>query len=302
MTSADSLSSHDRCARKSFLEKDWERNHLHPGDVLRRAIDVGLESEEEDPGIAAGDEVMTLCTERGMDTGRGDLYAMAQHTAALADIIVWFLRGTGKPWERPEDVKIGKSAWESSTFLSACGTRLRRVAVASRWGEDRALGESHSWRTVGETTAYGIPITQIVVIVGQTREGRYHSPWTKAFCHPVNHSLRMRKRSGENFGGKWRSIWREETEYSREKWLDAMTDDGILGDVVFEVEVPVPEAPAKAKISWLMEKKLAEIKDTTELPPPCPSVCDWPVPCDFSKACWHFELPSSRNGFIQITT
>lgn len=300
MDTSKSLTAHDRCSRSAFLGKDWERKLVSPTSALYQAIEAGLEYEgEEDPGQVAGDTVMTIATERGLDTTQADQYGQALHLCALADILTFFLR-VGAPWERPEDAKVGKGAWESSAFLDASGTRLRRLVIVDRWSDERARAESHSWRSIGECVAYDLPMTQTVIVIGQHRDGRRHSPWSKAWLHPVNSALRMRKRSGEEFGGKWKPVWREELEFSREKWIDAMTDDGILGDVAFEVEVLVPDGAAKSKIGWLIEKKMAEIRETLTLPDPRPSVCDWPSPCQFRDSCWNFTLPSERNGFIKI--
>lgn len=300
MTGAESLTAHDRCSRSAFLSKGWARNVVSPTSALYQAIEAGLEYEgDEDPGQVAGDSLFTIATDRGLDTPQQDLYGHATHLAALADILTWFLRPTA-PWQRPEDVKISKEPWISSAFLDPSGLRLRRILLVDRWSEERARAESHSWRTIGECVAYDLPLVQTVLVIGQNREGRRHSPWSKAWTHPVNHALRMRKRSGEGFGGKWKGVFREETEFSREHWIDAMTNDGILGDVAFEVEVPVPEAQAKSKIRHLMEKKLAEIKGLVALPDPCPSQCDGLTPCQFVNACWNFTMPSDRNGFVRI--
>lgn len=299
--SAEILTAHDRCERSAFLGKSWARQIVSPISALYQAIESGLEYEgDEDPGQIAGDSLMTIATDRGLDTPQQDQYGHAMHLAGLADILTWFLRPTATPWQRPEDVKVGKAIWESSAFLDPSGLRLRRIVLVDRWNDERARAESHSWRTVGECVAYDLPIVQTVIVIGQNREGRRHGPFTKGWTHPVNSALRMRKRSGEGFGGKWRPIFREEAEFSREKWLDAMRDDGILGDVVFEIEVPVPEAPAKAKISYLMEKKLAEIKGLNVLPDPCPSQCDGLTPCQFNTCCWNFRLPSEEIGFIRL--
>lgn len=301
MTSAESLQAHDRCDRLSFLRKSWERNILHPHDILRRSIEAGLESEDGDCGQSAGDESMTLCTERGIDIKQADQYGAALHGSALADLVAWVVRGQNGPWIHPEDVRAGKEPWISGAFLEASGTRLRRVVAVERWSDERALAESHAWYNIGEVAIYQIPLILVVIVLGQRRDARWHGPWSRAWTHPVNSALRMRKRSGEGFSGKWRPIWREETDYSRELWLDTMTNDGILGDVIFEVEIPVPGEQSLSKIRHLAESKLAEIRKTVELPSPHPSVCDWPIPCSYRDACWNFETPSTRNGFIQVS-
>lgn len=303
MPAAEVLNSHDRCTRKAFLEQDWERVLVSPTSALYQGIEEGLAYDgDEDPGQVAGDTVFTLASERGLDVPQSDQLGNAQHVAALSDILVHFLRKDAA-WERPEDVTVGKDTlWESSAWLDPSGTKLRRVILVDWWGENRKVAESHSWRTFGECVAYDLPMEENVIVVGQNRDGRRHSPWSKAWVHPVGGSLRMRKRDGEPFSGKWRPVWREEVDYNRDTWIETMVDDGVLTDVVYQVEVPAPTGLVRAKMLDLIQRKMAEIRGITETPPPCPSICDDPIsPCQFRGACWNFVLPSESNGFIRIT-
>ena len=271
MNSATLLEMHDRCLRSAFLARTWQRNLLHPTAALYQAIEFGLESTEPDPGQCSGDFLMGLAVDRGLDTHQSDLFGLSQHLAAIADLVTWMLTQNG-PWARPENVKVGEAPWESSAFLNEAGTRLRRIVLVDRWSEDRQTAIEHEWRTFGETCAYGLPMDLTVLVLGQMRDGRRHGPFSKAWAHPVNKQLRMRKRNGKGFDGDWTPIWREDWEGSREGWLDTMTNDGVLEDAVFHVEVPVHEE--SKKIRALAEKKLKAIRDQVECPPPQPSQCD----------------------------
>lgn len=300
MNSSEKLLSMDRCQRAAFWGQSWEAPSIHPNEVLRRAVEAGLETDEEDPGQFAGDMVMTFAAERTLDVD-GSQYTCAIHHAALADIIVTALRGSKDPWARPADCPMKSLAWESSCFLAASGTRLHRVLMVDRWSEDRFRSEIHSWKGWGEVAAYGMPQTLHVVLIGQRRDGRHHSPWSKGWLHPRSRTLRIRKRSGE-FDGKWSECWRETADFSRDHWLDSMREDYVLPDVLFEKELPTPDQSVLSKIAHLAEKKLSTLQASTELPDPNPSVCDWPVPCQFRKCCWEFTVPSERNGFLPIET
>ncbi len=297
MNSATALTSSDRCARKVFYERTWQRNILSASEVLRRSIEVGLSSKSEDPGQDSGDEAMSLCVERGLDIRQSDLYGASVHIAALADFVVWTVRGTQSPWERPEDVKVGSQPWRSGCFLSDSGTRLKAVLCTDRWDEARELSTLHSWFYTGEAVAYQMPLDLTVVITGQRRDARWHGPLTCGWTHPVSKLLRMRKRDGKGFSAEWKKVYREEWEGSREGWLDVLTDDGILGDVIIPYEVPVHEE--SKKISSLIERKLAAIREQSECPPPQPSVCDGVSPCQFRDACWNFKPPGIALGYIR---
>jgi hypothetical protein len=297
VTSAEKLLMLDRCARAAHLAKTWRKGIIHPTAALYAAIEQGLAYQgPEDCGSYAGDTLMTLAVERGLDTDQSDLFGLSQHLASLADFVVWMLRADGEPWYRPEDIKVGGERWESSVFLNKLGTRLRRVILVDRWSLERELAESHDWRTFGETNAYQMPLDQTVLVIGQSRSGRRHGPFTKGWLHPIAKNLRMRKRNGKGFDGAWLPVFREEWEGSREQWLDTMTQDGLLEDCIFHATVEVHEQVKQ--IRDLAERKLVQIRETVSIPPPSPSQCDDPLsPCEYRDACWSFQAPSVELGF-----
>ena len=298
MNSATFLEMHDRCARMPFLSQSWERRLLSPMAALYQAIEAGLSYDgHEDAGQFSGDTLMGLAVDRGLDTTQADLFGLANHLSAMADLITWLMTKDG-PWHRPENTKVGKEPWESSVFLNEAGTRLKRIVLVDHWSDEREISESHSWRSVGECAAYGMPMDQTILLIGSNRSGRRHGPFSKAWTHPVSKQLRMRKRNGTGFDGSWSPVFREEWEGSRDGWLDTMTDDGILEDAIFHVEVDVH--PESKKIVKLAEKKLAQIRETMECPPPSPSQCDGISPCPYRSACWSFQTPSIQLGYLRI--
>lgn len=291
-STANLLIADDSCRRREFLERSWERSVMNPMNALYRSIGDGLESEADDPGQYAGDTLMGLAVSRGLDTSQSDLLGHAEHLAAIADMVTWLLR-TGDQWECPAD----KDGWVSSAYLNASGSRLRRVVLVDRWSEERAVAEEHSWRTLGETAVYRMPMDLIIVALGQNRDGRRHGPISKGYLHPQNHNLRFLKRDGEPFGPSWERVFREESNIGREEWLEEMTEDGVLAECVLTHEVPVPEYAAE--IREIIKRKLERIEQTKELPEPQFSQCDDPIsPCQFSSCCPHFRQPTERGGFL----
>ena len=291
------LTSSDRCDRREFLERSWERNSLHPSQILRRAIAEGLQSDSDDPGQSAGDHAMSICVSRPIETDSADLIGIAEHIAALADLITWTVRGDSGPWEHPEDVAIGGHLWESSAFLSANGTRLRRLLTVDRWPEGGDPAILNSWAVAGECAAYGLEMDLLLAVVGQRRDERWISPWTRGVEHPVSRTLRFQKRDGEAFGPTWERVFREHFRGERQDWLDALTEDGVLTEILLVHQVPVPAHAAE--IRALAEKKLQRLALTVELPDPQLSNCFNPVsPCQFRSACPYWRLPSAANGFI----
>lgn len=299
MNSAETLLAMDRCPRAAFWGEKWEAPAVHPNEVLRRAVDAGLLTEEDDPGQFAGDMVMTEAAERTLDI-EGSQYSCAMNLAALADIIVTAIRASGGPWARPADL-VGKTmTWESSAFLDASGLRLRRVLLVSRWNSERFLAETNSWKGLGEVSIYQMPMTMTVALIGQSRDGKHHTPFSKGWLHPKSRTLRIRKRAGE-FDSKWIECWRESSDFSKEFWIEQLRQDYVLNDVLFEKQINVPGQEVMSKIRHLAEKKLQRFADMTETPEPTISACWWPTPCKFAKgACWQFREPSERTGFVRI--
>lgn len=304
MPSAQTLYDRDRCARIPFWNRSWEYQRLAPSDILRRSVEHGLTSTEQDPGYAAGCHVMELAAERGFDVEGKNLYEMGEHFGSLADLITTVLRERQGVWERPEDVELASGLkWESSSFLGAGNHFLRRVVLASRWSPERKASEQNSYFSLFEACIYQIPVRMTVVIIGQLREGKHYSALTRAYQHPLNKKLRFRfkPRKDSQFGANWEQVWREQVDTSRDAWLDAMREDGVMPDVMFDVEVPVPIEEVRRKVVSHAVRRLREIQETVETPAPSPSQCFFPTKCQFVNVCWQFrKSPTEQLGFTPI--
>jgi len=292
------LNNDDFCRRLPILGRSWERESLSPMQLLSRGIEAGLTSESDDPGQDAGDRVMSLAVSRPIETAQSDLLGLAEHTAALADMIVWLLR-TGSPWQRPAPVRLGNHLWEPDSFLGPDGT-LRRVVLCDRWSEDRATAESFDWRTL-EAAIYDMPMTLVVVVLGASRDGRRHGPLSKGYLHPVSQDLRFRKRDGGDFCSTWNTCYREDFKGDREEWLEAMTEDGVLEETVLLHPVEPEESTLREVLVLLAAEKLSRVRSTSALPEPQFQQCFDPIrQCPFRSCCPYFRMPSETNGFLRV--
>ena len=287
------LAEDDFCRRLVYLSERWQVPALTPKQILTQSVEHGLMSAA-DPGEAANAEALRLCTEVGIETAETDLLAVAEHVSALAEFLVWLIRGTESPYKRPEAIRVGeRSTWNSGAFLSQNERSLRYVALVDRWDAWTQMALENSWQIRGEISAYQVPMSVIVVPIGKLRKGRWSNPFTTAYRHPVAKVLRFKKRDGEDFGSMWDRVLREQDKASREEWLDAMTDDGVLAESLHVHHVDVPEN--FSAILHLAESKLTRIAGTTEPPEPQYSQCfDKIHPCPFRSACPRGLEPSEE--------
>lgn len=296
MNSAQLLNSEDCPKRQSLYLSGLERESLTVHQLLSRGVDLGLRSELNEPGKAAGDEVMRLCLSRPIENESSDLLGIAEHTSALAEIIVWCLR-TGNPWQHPDPIKLGSETWTPSCWAIPGG--LRRIVLCDRWDEHRALREMRDWQTL-EGAIYGLPVTIIAVVLGAMRDGRRHGPLAKGWLHPQSQGLRFRKRDGTGFDGNWEPVFRENFDGSREDWIEAMSADDLMAET-FVIHPAVEfDAEETGSIRSLAHAKLADIEKCSDTEPHRHlSRCfDSLHPCEFRQPCSFFKEPEVGKGFI----
>ena len=299
MNTASLLTAYEPCHRKGYWARDWERQKLDAAEMLQRAIASGvMEADRQDFGEVAGEEIMWLAESRGLETKSHQVYDSAIHHACLADILTTAIRKPSEaPWTRPDPLGGG---WVSGAFLDPSGSYLRRIVLATSWSDERHYSEIRSWHSLGEIAQYGLPMQQVVLILGVQRDGKRHSPWTKGLLHPQNRKLRFRKAGGGPFKETWERIWREDHgEIDRMDWLQGMLDDDILRDVCFKVEIPIPGATELERLRDMAQRKLDRLAGMAKLPDPQLSTCDWPLPCVFQREC-HAGSAPSEGKFILL--
>jgi hypothetical protein len=302
-TTAQILTDYEYCVRRGFWSQRYERHVLDAMEMLYRAIRTGLtESERQDFGERAGDEVMQLAEDHGLERrNHGEHYQSVINMACLADILVTALRKPSEPaWIASTPNTPG---WTSSAFLDAAGTHLRRVLCVSSWNDERHLSEVRSWYGLGEVCQFELPMQMAVAIVGQMRNGRRHSPWCKGLLHPhVRGLLKFKKQvrsTTEGFKDTWQVAWREEhAEIGREKWLEAMMQDDVLREHLFVVDIPVPGENEVMRIREMAQRKLEALARLSELPEKQLTGCEGPIhPCPFRICCWANPEATPEHGW-----
>jgi hypothetical protein len=264
----------------------------------------GLTSDREDFGEAAGESFIEMARERGLEGLKGhQVYPSAIHHACLADILVSAIRKPGdSPWIVPETL----TNWKPSAMMDRDGSRLRQFLAVSYWNEDRQRSAIQSWSVIGEVCMYDMPMQLVVAVIGNMREGRRHSPWTRGYLHPSHKGLRFRRRgknAADGFNERWLHIWRDDHgEINRETWIQRMAEDAILQEQMFVVDVEVPEQAERDRIRSMARCKDSAVRSLEVLPDPVLSVCRDPIsPCPFLCCCWsHPESRPEDGGFDPI--
>lgn len=287
------LTNDDHCRRLAHYDVRWEPPARTPKEILLLAIEFGLLSDSDDPGEAAADYAMELAVEKTIDTAETDILGLASHGSSMADFITWLLRAENQPWERPQPIELPDGhIWDSGAFLSQRG--LKHLALVDRLDAMTEMSLRNSWAVRGESSVYEMPVDIICVEIGTLRAGRWSNPFTKGYRHPQANTLRFRKRDGEVFGANWERVERETDEATREEWLDAMTDDGILEERVHLLQCDIPED--QPEVVDLAQTKLA--RQSSVIPEKQPSRCFEKLrPCPYRGCCPQGVDPSMDNGF-----
>jgi hypothetical protein len=275
--SSEKLVTLETCPRR-FLWTGKYRTRVSLTRALYIALDAGLRTEK-DPESTAENELLALAASPGLDIVGHDVYAVAMHFAKLAGILAAALRSAWKaPW-----VKVGAEDWSSACYTGVDDV-VRRIALVDNWSDTRRQQEVFGWRTLGEVCALNRPILVTAVTIGQAREKRRHSAWTRCYRHPRNRTFRFqRKTSEEDFSKTWAPVWREDSGIKTADWLKQMREDGSITDLVHTVEVPVP----KGREAYLaeMSRSALEMDALPDVPSMRLSGCHGFSPCPFLGVC-----------------
>ena len=303
---ASTVESFERSRRRWAYEREWELNRLSPLAMLHSALDLAVTAHTFEPSEANA-HVMRLAGERGVWSLVKNPYEMVRQYAHLAEVLARVLRQpTATPLQVHPAVTVGAHQWQPKSYLADGGLRLMRVVVADRWDDDRQLAELHSWRTVGDVSSTGLPMTLRVLVIGQSRDGKRHSHWTKAQRHPVNKQLRFARKHGkaDGFAASWDTIWREQAGISAQVWLEQMARDGVLRELAFDRKVAPADKLQRERVLDDIKRISDELRaQPNHTYPMTRSACDDPIrgACPFQSCCFapglHDITPGDTGAF-----
>lgn len=227
---AQLLDTFDRGGPRRFaFEREYEPLSISSLGLLYAAVEGSLVAK--DPVQGAKDAILER-TQR-LEVSAGDLSSLSavRHVESMAEIIALALRAKLGRASIPARTPLGDNEWRANLF--ECKSELHRIILVSHLDDDSLRSFAHSWGTIGELAALEQSITLTAIIIGAQRGGRRHSPWAKAFLHPVQKSLRFAPRKRDDgFTANWKTCWREQTEIKAETWLDRMKTDEVLEELI----------------------------------------------------------------------
>jgi hypothetical protein len=304
---ASSIGSWQSCHRRGILERDW-RPHKWRGKALADAIlrqGILAISQGMDAAAAAAEgraRFLQVASNPGLDS-LGDTYQLAKEWCALIDTVLRGVVLQGLPKGLNEHPAVGLNSivqWLPLSHLSE--GMLHRWVTIDHWFDQDLSRELHSWRTLGDVATTRLPMTIHVIEIGQARNGRRHSSWTRGWHHPglASLPLRFKRKDGKSFQG-WKPVYLSESRIDPSAWVEQAWKEGALGEVMHNIVVNVPSEGQCAKVlSDILVESLAMREtegDSWQMQPMSRNACDDWVPCPFQTVCYGDAVDVASLGF-----
>ncbi len=291
--SGRTLSTFQSCPRRWLLEHTGERLRWRPISLLSaclRGTVLGLSAGKPKESVAkeACTRFRTIAADPGLDilvnpwTLSGDLCAiLTNFTEALSRQVLL-------PVKLGEAVPLSSHFWTPGAFVDETGS-LHRWATVERLSDDALARELHSWEVVGDMAMLDAPMTLHLVETGVTRNGRRHSPWTRAYQHPmIAGRIKFQAKGGKKLQGNWQSLWFADAHETPESWVDRMAEDGL--DLIHHLDVKQLDVAHRDEVRRQIATEAAamEALRSTEwrIVPMRRAACDFPVTCPWQFKCY----------------
>ena len=260
---AAALMEWQSCKRKLLLH-DWKRSRWRPkvlfDSCLRKGI-VQLSNGVPAEQVAsdARSQFLLIAADPGLDI-IGDPWRESKDWCAMLEVMLRWLGTQTLPKlsDCPPVPLTGNTEWRISAWTD--GERLHRWVTLAQWDKDALSGELHSWRTIGDIVVTGKPMVLHILEIGQHRNNRHMSSWSRAFYHPGLSSLRWRFIKPEDTD--WKPIYfADQRVMCAEEWVEAARTENALGRLAYEVLVNVPNEMVVEDTKMQMAKEAGAMRD-----------------------------------------
>ena len=289
---AQQLYTLQRCARQYALEREWKVLRRRPREVLETLMRQAVIAITNGQDVAkVSDEACTRLLETaarpGLDIST-DPYTIARDYCAIIQNSLEALSRLTLLSVKPAGIRtVNAIDWQLSCLVDESGLLHRWICVP-KWEEDTRFREIHSWAVFGDCCAAQVGMTLHVIEIGEQRKGHQHTPWAKAYRHPViPNKFRFRKVDGSRLERSWTPVWYQNSDKNDPKtWVDLMEHDGL--ELIHHLAI---KEPAKEHVEQFARELLDEAERGADnyrawnsIPmyrPACdlPYVCPWQLIC-----------------------
>lgn len=306
------LTNWQKCRRRFILENQWRYLKWLPKSLfdscLRQAIYEFSNGEEIDAAKSkARTRFLNTAANPGLELGYDgvDPYKLAMDYCGMMDnILEAYSRKTIPVLKDIPSVMIADDLEFTFTSHQDDMGELHRFVSTSRLDDDFITKEMHSWPVFLETALTKQILHLHIFQIGQKRDGRIHSEWTKAYAHDyIRGKIKFTKKGGKELEGKWSPVmFSDQDTYSSSAWVDRLEEEGLTDKLITHLEIDVPkqqhihEAIRQVKTeAEQMQTWLQQIENPRLVPMSRPA-CDGISPCPFRAVCYSPDVTMDIQG------
>jgi len=293
---AASLIDFQSCHRRFILNHEWRLARFRPKTLfdllLRRGI-LQLTKQVNVGEVAADAKAVFLerAADPGLDVIGRNPYQMSKGWTSLLESVLHGIARTVLPvLHDPPVAKLTSTIdWRFLSWADDTGT-LHRWVTCESWDEDTLSRELHSWRTFGDLVMSGCPMVLHAIVLGQNRNGRFLSPWTRTYVHPAMPSLRWRWTKPEDTSWKPLQLV-EQSRMDVSEWVDAAWSQGAIQPLMVDQQVELPTESVVRDTKYQIAREASEMAQLIEerraytMEPMSRGACDLYSPCHFQSVC-----------------
>jgi hypothetical protein len=293
---AASLTDKQTCTRRFLLNNEWRLARWRPKalfDVLLRRGIFQL-TQQKDVDQVASDAKSTFllrACDPGLDIIGRDPYQAAKGWVSLLESVLHGISRTVLPvlHDPPVTKLTSQIDWRFLAWADDAGTLHRWVTVES-WDQEAMSREFHSWRTFGDLVMSGTPMVLHAIVLGQNRNGRFMSPWTRTYVHPAIPNVHWNWLKPEDT--KWKPIQLlDQDRLDVVEWIDQAWSQGAIQPLLQDQQVDLPAESVVRDTKYQIAREATEmlrlVGDRTSYltEPMSRGACDLYVPCHFQSVC-----------------
>jgi len=293
---AASLTDKQTCIRRFLLNSEWRLARWRPKllfDVLLRRGILELTKQKDVAIVAADAKAVFLqrAADPGLDIIGKDPYQASKGWTSLLESVLHGVAKTVLPvLHDPDPARLTSEIdWKFLSWADDSGTLHRWVTVES-WDDDTISRELHSWRTFGDLVMSGCPLVLHAIVLGQNRNARFLSPWTRAYVHPSIPNVHWKWVKPEDT--TWKPVQLlDQNKLDVDEWIDEAWKQGAIQPLLQDQQVELPPENVVRDTKYQLIREASDMMRLIEerrpyiAEPMSRGACDLYVPCVFQNVC-----------------